>query len=51
MGGKTTVEASDTAAVAGERVRIFHFPVCDAPPPAVLLDGLVFFGGGICCGF
>lgn len=43
MEGKAIMEASDTAAEAGERVRIFHFAACDAPPPAVLLDGRVVF--------
>lgn len=37
---KSTIEALDTAA---EDVHIFSFAACDAPPPAVLLDGLVVF--------
>lgn len=34
---------SEMAAEAGERVHIFHFAACHAPPPAVLLGGLVVF--------
>lgn len=43
MEGKARIKASDMAAEAGERVRILPFAACDAPPPAVSLDGLAVF--------